>query len=591
VRYPAGPGGQIAHVADLVLGQPNFTSWQPGTAMNRLNGPTAVRVDAVGTVYVADTYNNRVLVFEAPLSSGMAATRTLGTGLNYPAGLELNPGGGIWVNDRVNHQVLLFVGGVVQKVLLKDVPDYSGSCGGNFTGDSSDYNVMCDSVGSIGIDSDGNIILASSSNEQDVWRFPAPIPTPRPGIAHSADAQLFKPLQYGAHNFVGAAGLYSPRGVAISDGQLIVADSRRIVFWSDSSSLSNGKPADGYIGVDSFARLFEHPPNGQIQADAGHHLWAIQDDTVYRYQLPLQSGDTPVAALRSPLPLAGGGMITWTGLLNTGDLAVSANGDQLWLTDPSLHRVFRVRNPLTNPVVDIVLGQTSLAGVACNQGRGQSSPSRTSLCHPGSVTFDRSGNLWVADHGLEVSGNFRLLEFDAGLFPAAPATALFGIPASRVFGTNGSFTGPSCRDAMCGPWEPAFSSDGHMVVGLNSYIASQFPLVYTNPLDDPQVGGQLNDLHSLAFAMAFDEDDNLYVADSNRGRVLIYHSPFTIPTPTPTATPTRTATPTHTATPAVTATLTATHTPTAGPVASTSTPTATPTSAAQFRRFMPMIGR
>src|ERR1019366_1502506 len=192
--------------------------------------------------------------------------------------------------------------------------------------------------------------------------------------------------------------------------------------------------------------------------------------------------------------------------------------------------VFRIGGALTSPVVDIVLGQTSASGTQCNQGRGEtdSAPSGDSLCKPGAVRLDPQGNLYVADDAAEVTGNFRLLEYDASLFPDSPASALFAIPASRVFGTGGSFTTRGCQgQEICTTlFEPAFTSDGQMVVGGNAYQSPRFPLVYKNPLDNQHVSTFLNDLYSWPQAATFDSSNNLYVVDGDRFRVLIYLNPL-----------------------------------------------------------------
>lgn len=238
-----------------------------------------------------------------------------------------------------------------------------------------------------------------------------------------------------------------------------------------------------------------------------------------------------------PIPVLGGGELSWESL-NIGGIAPVGRGEQLWVADPWTHRVFRIRNPLTNPVVDVVLGQKLLAGKHCNHGRGQNAPSRDSLCYPGAVALDPNGNLWVADHALEVSGNHRMLMFAASSIPQRPIPATFGIPADRVLGTNDSFTGPSCQDALCGPFEPAFTWLGQMVVGLNSYIGSRFPLVYVDPLNNP-TPTPLKDFESMPYAATFDSNGHLYLASLNRGRVLVYFNPLSLPAaPTPTPTPT-----------------------------------------------------
>jgi sugar lactone lactonase YvrE len=64
--------------ADLVIGQPGFGTSAPGTAATMLDGPAALAVDAGGGLVVADSDNNRVLRYAAPLQAGMAATGVLG---------------------------------------------------------------------------------------------------------------------------------------------------------------------------------------------------------------------------------------------------------------------------------------------------------------------------------------------------------------------------------------------------------------------------------------------------------------------------------------------------------------------------------
>ncbi|MFZ3077563.1 MAG: hypothetical protein WA139_03850 [Candidatus Aenigmatarchaeota archaeon] len=58
---------------DLVLGQKDFYSNNPGTGLDRMNWPVSVSVGG-GKVVVADTYNNRILIWNSfPTESGQAA--------------------------------------------------------------------------------------------------------------------------------------------------------------------------------------------------------------------------------------------------------------------------------------------------------------------------------------------------------------------------------------------------------------------------------------------------------------------------------------------------------------------------------------
>ena len=181
---------------------------------------------------------------------------------------------------------------------------------------------------------------------------------------------------------------------------------------------------------------------------------------------------------------------------------------------------------VSHPAVDIILGQLDASGDKCNHDGEYNSPTQDFLCHRGAVTFDNEGSVYVADHNLEFDGNLRLLEWDAALLPSNPSSVIYGIPASRVFGRNNDFTQSDCSvsNPMCAPWEPTFNSQGQMVVGFNSYFGTRFPYVYGNPLADSPTAN-LFDFHSMPFSARFDQNDNLYVLDHNRNRVLIYLQP------------------------------------------------------------------
>ena len=555
LRFPS-PAGIPSPVADLVLGQPDFASSEKGSDLQHMWSPQAVRVDPAGTVYIVDSQpgggsdsGGRVLVFTPPFRNGMAASGTIGAGtLRNPTGIEFDPAtGGLWINDTGNNQLQLYAAPRTV-VLFKDVPDDSGACGGDYSGDGPllsyaadgqviDSSNICGAYGGIGIDGDGNVFVAASSFVQDTWRFKAPFPDPARGTAHSADKRVSVPNQFGMFNHVGAAGLYSPRGVAVAEPpggvpQLIVADVGRLLFWNDPPSLSDGQAADGWTGAfDLEGRptpgFHASPDFGRIRADRAQppHLWVLRGDQILVYALPLTTGALPVAGLGSGIPVAGNaGTVTWDGLLPIGGLAVNANGTELWVADPNRHRVFRIRNPLgTGRQVDVILGQADATETSCN--RGQPSPGRNTLCNPGSVALDPSGNVYVSDSALEGVGNFRMLEWDAARFEA-PGLIL-GPDADRVFGTGGSFSISGCQDPMCAPWEPAFASSGAMVVGLNPYLAtSRFPLVYRTPLTTQDPDTYLDDYWSQPYAATFDRRDNLYMADLNRGRVLVFRDPL-----------------------------------------------------------------
>lgn len=134
LSWPSATTFGNGQAADRVIGQSNFTSNTPnnpalgGLSAQSLSGPTAVAVDATGSLFVADTGNNRVLQYFSPLVVGPTANRVFGQGgrfdtnapnngsptpnaggLNEPRGLALDSAGNLYVADNGNNRILIFL--------------------------------------------------------------------------------------------------------------------------------------------------------------------------------------------------------------------------------------------------------------------------------------------------------------------------------------------------------------------------------------------------------------------------------------------------------------------------------------------------
>ena len=89
--------------ASKVFGQPNFTSSGASSAtnpeLNRMNAPHHIATDTDDRLYVADSSNGRVLIFDrAPSAGPDPRAATLLSGLNNPRGIFVSPStGAIWV--------------------------------------------------------------------------------------------------------------------------------------------------------------------------------------------------------------------------------------------------------------------------------------------------------------------------------------------------------------------------------------------------------------------------------------------------------------------------------------------------------------
>ena len=412
----------------------------------------------------------------------------------------------------------------------------------------------CYIAGGFGIDSQGNVLVPVFLDTADVIRFAT---AGRDPIGH-ADKRLFFPPP--DPNFKDRKGIHSARGVAVWKNQLIVSDLGRLMFWNGLDKLSNGRPADGVVGEEHQALDTWDWCCGRIKVDTAGRLWVLSFEGkrfVDVYQLPLTEASVPLHTtwtdIGRTLPVLGQDSRVAIGPAMFG-IAPVGTGEFVWLSDTDNHRVLRIRDPLTNPVVDVILGQEDTSGNECNRGRFQAA-ARTSvgdesngdvLCYPGALSIDRFGNLYVSDHGLEVHGNYRLLVFSVTAIPSTNSEVILAPFASKIFvrsavGRHNLWAHPQERGAVVGErdltllaatWEVAFDSTNRMVTGYNGYVAPRFVGVYDDPLGpDTLPNAFLNDFGSSPFTVTFDDDDNLYVGDINRARVLVYRNPFDNPPP------------------------------------------------------------
>lgn len=123
LRFDAVSGKTNGAAADVVLGQTGFDLSGIATSQGRMRFPYSVSVDSSGRLWVADSFNNRVLRFDgaAGLNNGALADGVLGqlgfdtrtadrtaNRFTSPFGVFAAADGTVWVGDTTNHRVLGF---------------------------------------------------------------------------------------------------------------------------------------------------------------------------------------------------------------------------------------------------------------------------------------------------------------------------------------------------------------------------------------------------------------------------------------------------------------------------------------------------
>ncbi|MBI4872372.1 MAG: hypothetical protein HY814_12490, partial [Candidatus Riflebacteria bacterium] len=411
------PITQTQQPADLVLGQPDFSSTSGATSATALKGPDGVACDG-SRLFVADVANSRVLVWAQPITATQqpadvvlgqpnfgSSTQNQGgrsaSSLCQPHGVA-SDGTRLFVADWTNNRVLAWTQPITATQQPADLvlgqPDFaSGAANLGGVHDSSldsPYGVACDGTRLFVADLDNNRVLA--------WTQPITV------THQAADLVLGQPdFLSNAANDVGAKpwSLLQPLRVASDGTRLFVTDkgNHRVLVWNHLP-LANEQPADLVLG----------------QPDPGSRL--------------ANNGGVSASSLKGP-----------DGAF--GDAA------RLFVSDGGNHRVLAWTRPLTatGQAADLVLGQPDFASSLTNSG----SLGASSLATPGGVASDGL-RLFVADNG-----NNRVLMWNG--FPAANQQAADLVLGQRDF-TSNLANGP-------GLGASSLSGPGGFFAGVRLFVA------------------------------------------------------------------------------------------------------------------------
>lgn len=240
--------------AFVVIGQPNYTTGTANTTQNGLNiisnvtnsyfGKTAFDTD--NNMYVADTLNNRILVFPygSGFTIGMNATIVIGQTLfttntsgstlstfNKPRGIAFDKFGNLWVADSAN--------GRIQKFIPPFTTGMSASI--SITGFSNGAYP----VSSIVFDRQGNLITTDSGNNRILIFTPTTIAASFAISSANTSVILGQPNFTTVTSGTSIDNLNTPLGLSINpvSGDIWCADNNnnRVVGWeyTHEATLSN----------------------------------------------------------------------------------------------------------------------------------------------------------------------------------------------------------------------------------------------------------------------------------------------------------------------------------------------------------------
>lgn len=628
-------------IADAVIGQPNFTSNTPnhgGISAASLNNPQGLKMDAGNRLYVADTDNHRILVFDrnnpdatadgvigqpdftsnTPNNGGISAQS-----LHSPRGLA--PDAilmDIYVADQGNNRILRYLQPLVNPLPVIEELDPGTveaaveANGAGFTLDiwGSGFLVFDSVVAvngvtrTVGSDYLGLMRIPISATEvMTTGQLAITVRNPAPGgglsqptlltVYEPQAADALPDTLLGQRGFTTNDGpfaptkantLFGPTGIVIDpqSGRVFVADmgNARVLSWPNREARTNGGSADLVFGKPDFETYFyDKPPGLNLTMPAGLAL----DSQGNLYVSDAQ--DNYVVAYRQPFTNGMPADLVFGGVDNPLDLLVD-RADNLYIADTFHHRVILYEKPLAggDTIPDKVFGQVDLNTTEANAGGAISA---NTLHYPSGLAMDSAGNLYVAD-----SNNHRVLLFFAPLAGDTTADLVFGQQGDFATGmvNKGGVSAMSLNYPMGLAIDDkgalyVADSDNHRILRFDDPLHTDqiADLVYGQggsfTQNQPNHGQLTRQADSNQDRTGFEQPNgvgvnaagDLFITDYRNNRVLSIWQGGSAPAATPTQTPLApTATPTPTVTPTVNPGATATPTVTLTP---TTPPMATPT--------------
>ena len=280
LRY-AYPVVGNAPMAEAVFGQANTTGTSATLTATGLASPQGLYVDNTGRLWVADQSNNRVVWYANAhtATSGATADGVLGQDgftekktwdktkyLNKPTGVTVDNEGRLWVADTYNNRVVAYADAA--KRLAGDVPDQVMGQADYTSSTPGTSSTTMDKPSALDTDTEGNLWVADRSNHR-VLRFDAASSkadgAAADGVLGQADANSNTPA-------LDASTMNSPEAVSADPmGGIWVAESgnRRVLGYEDAASKADGAAADHQLGNPSFTSAGSAPRANRIKTAAG----------------------------------------------------------------------------------------------------------------------------------------------------------------------------------------------------------------------------------------------------------------------------------------------------------------------------------
>ena len=475
--------------ADLVVGQPNLrtgvanvdTQGSPNPSRTSLWGPTGIAVNPNdGTLYVADSGNNRVLRYPRPVNQGgrIAPDVVLGqvdftsalsaavnaASLNAPAGVAIGPNGDLFVADSGNNRVLEFPAGAGSGASAVRV---FGQPGMTIAVRPTQVSVQTLAAPQgVAVDPAGNLYVADAGANR-VLIFPN---TQNAPVAGMAAAFVIGQASFGTS---GSGNFKTPTDVGVdSSGSIYVADNgnNRVLIYPSLVflPLSGGTPT-GVVGQPSATGVAANydSPDGLATAEGLYSpvgIYVDRQDTLYvgdtgnnRVVHFLKAASVVNAATyQASVPVAQGSLATLFGGGLTGDTVTvssttwprTAANRQLVVNDDLQAPIYYIGPTQVNFQVpsDAPLGSARIAVRTADTGELVAGGSLlVSAAAPGIFTANQAGTGQAA----VVNQDFTI---NSSSNPAPVGSTI------SIYGTGQGQVSPAVPDGTAAPGPPNLAS-------------------------------------------------------------------------------------------------------------------------------------
>ena len=339
--------------ASLVLGQSNFTSYVSAPGPGGLSAPEFLAFDKSGDLWVSDYNNSYVAEYTPPFTTDEAATLEVGspnfatngcanTGLNYvcnPNGIAFDPSGNLWVADSQNDSVVEFKAPITMGESVSTVI-------GEYSNGQSNSTNLYEPYG-IAFDHSGNLWVADSGDNRIV-EYNAPLTANEPGSLVLGQSSLTA-----TSDNVARANMSEPEDIAFdAAGNTWVADTENSRIMEFAQPLSNGEEASQVIGAMNFTSFGGNDTQSLITLpeaiafDNSGNLWVSDsgNSRVLEFAKPFSTGMNATDLIGQYSYFYGGINATQTQLGYPEGLAFDSSNN-LWVADPGFSRVLEVQRP------------------------------------------------------------------------------------------------------------------------------------------------------------------------------------------------------------------------------------------------------